>query len=410
VATYNLRRFSQPDALKAIGHEHLIAFLNPHAKFLTKRGFMLPPSGHDDGLDYEGLANILMTPDSDIPNDLVDALYFVHEMATAEGMDELLKEVEHNGNSIQLADNPDPTPADVAIQVWLQDKDLLQRKHSEQYLTRRRSFTYFQTDKSPLPPFKEPTREILDALQSDLDDWFEKKKRGRTSRVFVYPKGKEIWFLVRHGDPYKRDGSIDAGQSSSVFYRPEKYDVLVYDSSLGELRINAKPESKKELYRGKFGLHLFGDEDFFPGENKYTLKPLQIAGAASIVCTDIKGMDWVKLKEVHFSWGGEEHEFEIRKADDVFTALQNRNDSMPNKARITRASFLVKFSDYKTPRTVIIRPSNVAEYQHDDDSTVVEDWLMKRGFIVTANQENSDSDEEFANVAEETTPAPMVSA
>jgi len=38
MATYNLRRFSHPDGLKAIAEEHLIALLQPHAAFFNGRG------------------------------------------------------------------------------------------------------------------------------------------------------------------------------------------------------------------------------------------------------------------------------------------------------------------------------------------------------------------------------------
>lgn len=386
MATYNLRRFSHPDGLKAIAEEHLIALLQPHAAFFNGRGVSLPPPGQADGLDYEGIVQIFMTPDSDTPKELADALYFIHEMATPEGMDELLHEVERNG--IHLDGNPDPTPADVAVQVWLHDRDLLERKHAEQYLTRPRSFEYFQTETSPVPAFKNPTAKTLVVLQDDLDDLFEKKKRGRGSRVFVYPKKDAIWFLVRHGEPYKREGSLEAGQSTSVFYRPEKHDVLVYESSIGELRINAASKWEKDLYRRKFGLHLFGGEDFFPGTGKYTLEPLRTDGPAALVCTDVDGMEWVKLKEIHFFWGGSENEIEIRKASDVFAAFEARGRTLPAKGRIIRASFQVKFSDSKTPRTVTIRPSNIAQYTRDDDSAVVEEWLVKRGFIVTNRQED----------------------
>lgn len=391
MATYNLRRFSHPDGLKAIKKEHLLAILMTHQGFLSARGVTLPPPTSVDGLDYEGLVNVFMSPDTDTPNGLADALYFIHEMATTEGMDELLDEAEKKG--LALDGNPDPTPADVAAQIWLQDKELLERKHAEQYLTRPRSFEYYQTDASPIPPFKVPTRKTLAALEVDLDNWFERKKRGRGSKVFVYPKEKEIWFLVRHGEPYKRESSIEAGESSSVFYRPEKHDVLVYASSLGELRMNASSKGEKELYRKQFGLHLFGSEDFFPESGKYTLEPLRKDSSASIVCTDVEGMDWVKLTEVHFFWGGTEGEREIRKADDIFAALEARGRNMPTKARITRASFQVKFTDSKTPRTVTIRPSNIAQYTRDHDSTVIEEWLDKRGFILKEDQED---DEETA--------------
>ena len=88
-----------------------------------------------------------MTPDSDTPKELADALYFIHEMATSEGMDELLHETDSNG--ITLDGNPDSTPADFAVQVYLQNKNLLERKHAEQYLTRPRSYEYFQTETTP---------------------------------------------------------------------------------------------------------------------------------------------------------------------------------------------------------------------------------------------------------------------
>ena len=233
----------------------------------------------------------------------------------------------------------------------------------------------------PVTPFQQPSTQTLAGLGRDLDDWFEKKKRGRGSRVFDYPKGDSVWFLVRHGDPFRREGSLNGGQSSSVFYRPEKYDVLVYEPALGELRMNACNKGEKETYRLALGRHIFGDEDFFPGTGKYSLEPLRTSGTASIVCTDINGMDWVQLKEVQYLWGGAQREIEIRKADDLFAALEARGRSIPAVAPILRASFQVKFTDGKNPRTVTIRPSNIAQYTRDSDADVVEDWLQRRGFI-----------------------------
>ena len=385
MATYNLRRFSEPDALKAIGPGHLTALLNPFCEYLAERGVALPASASTDGLNYEGLVGILMTPDEHMPSGMAEALYFVHEMATPEAMNGLLDEVERNG--LRLDDNPNQTPADVAIQVWLQDRDLLERKHAEQFLTRPRSFEYFQTDRKELPDFDPPTPTELAPLEKALDDWFENKKRGRGCRVFVFPRDDGIWFLVRHGDPFKREGSLTDGQSTSVFYRPEKHDVLVYQPTLGELRMNAASKGEKDAYRRLFGQHLFGSESFFPGRAKYTLEPLRKDGSASLVCADVEGMDWVKLREVQYFWGGAHNEVEVRKADDVFAALETRGRSMPEKARITKATFLVKFSDTKQPRAVTIRPSNIAQYTRDSDAVVLETWLMKRHFIVTAQED-----------------------
>ena len=386
MATYNLRRFAQPDGLKAIAPEHLLALLKPYESYFIERGLMLPSISDPHQIDYDRLVELLMTPDSDTPTDLVDALFLVHEMATLERMDILLQEMENNG--LALADNPDPTPADIAVQVYLKNKDILERKHAEQFLVKPRSFEYYQTEEQPIPEFKEPSTEVLTSLESDLDDWFETKKRGRGSKVFFYPKDDSIWFLVRHGDPYKREGSLEGSQQSSVFYRPEKYDVLIYETAIGEIRMNACNKGEKDTLRRQFGRHLFGDEDYFPSTAKYSLQPLQTNGESSIVCTDVEGMEWVRLKELQFYWGGAEKEIEIRKANDLFAAFHSRDHDIPEKAHIIRASFLVKFRDSKTARTVTIKSSNIALYTRDSDASVIEEWLMKRGFITTNHQED----------------------
>ena len=128
----------------------------------------MPSPNASNGMDHERLVEVLMSPDTDTPRDLVDALFFVNEMSTDECMDILLEEAENNG--ISLDGKPDPTAADVAVQVFLQDRRLLERKHAEQYLTRPRSFTYFQTEARRVPAFRQPSQETLTALEHDLDD------------------------------------------------------------------------------------------------------------------------------------------------------------------------------------------------------------------------------------------------
>jgi len=384
MATYNLRRFSNPETLKQVGQRNLLALLEPHAAYFASRGPTLPKRAGDGDLDYERLVEVFMTPGSDTPRALANALFLIDEMATPEAMDGLLDEARILG--IQLGDGDRLTPADVAVRVWLQKPDVLAQKHAEQILIKRRSFEYFQTDGEAVPEFFLPSQETVRALEAELDEWFEAKKRGRGARVFVYPKDDGCWFLVRHGDPYKREGSLqEEGKPSSVFYRPEKYDVLCYNPTIGEIRINARSEGEKDLYRKAFGRHVFGSEDFFPGTAKYTLEPLRTDGPASLVCTDVDGMEWVRLVEVHYFWGGGQNEVEIRKADDIFVALEARETEMPG-AKIIRARFKVKFADARTPRTLVIRPSNIADYQHDADSVPLEEWLTKRGFTRTGRQ------------------------
>ena len=81
-------------------------------------------------------------------------------------------------------------------------------------------------------------------------------------------------------------------------------------------------------------------------------------------------------------WGGAHGEIEIRKASDLFAALAVRQGHLPDRPRIIKAVFKVQFEDSKTPRSVKIRPHNIAEYTRDSDASSIEQWLELRGFIL----------------------------
>lgn len=262
MSTFSIRRFSNPETLRTVQPTHLLTFLNPFRTFFAGRGIELPVSLDADAFDYDALVDVFMSPGPDTPQELIDALYYVHEMATPEGMDALLDATSARGRAI--AHDAEQTPADVAVQAWVLDQELVQEKHAEQFLAHPRSFEYYQSQRRDSLKFKVPKADALRALERELDDWFEQKRRGRGARVFPFPKDDGVWFLIRHGSPYRREGSICDGEPSSVHYRPLKFDVLVYDPRVGEIRINATSKGEKSLYRAAFGKHIFGDAEYFP--------------------------------------------------------------------------------------------------------------------------------------------------
>jgi hypothetical protein len=197
--------------------------------------------------------------------------------------------------------------------------------------------------------------------------------------------------MVRHGGPYKREESLKGLEPSGNSFRPLACDVLVYDCDKGELRMHAQLRGVKELYLKGFRRHFFGREDYFPHGAKYTLDPSSRDGEASLACSAVAAVDSVRLREVHLDWGGPNGEYEVRKAADLFKAVQHRGRaSVPNAPRTARAVFAVKFSDARRPRPVTIRPPNVALYVRDDDSVRVEEWLAKRGFVEAASGDDAE--------------------
>lgn len=388
---YALKRFANADVLKSVGAKHLRAFLKPHSRYLESRQIDIQDSEEQiECFDYNTLVRVLLAPNSDTPTSLIDALYYVNEMATEPGMDAILRELARNGRFI---DETDSTPVDIAVQAWMIDISLVERAYARQFVHKPRTFLNYYADGQSLKAFGEPSEEALRAMEGDFDDWFEKHKRGRNSRVFVFPRGEDYCFLIRHGEPYTRVPQIRNGESSSLFFQPEKHDVVIYKPGTGELRVNNTTKGIRDLYRQVIGGHIFGNPEHFPDCGRYTLEPLRTDGVRSLVCTDIPGIVDIKLTEIQFDMGGMYSAIRTIRADDVFADLMRRGEEMPDVVPISRASFRVTFADSKRPRTVVIKPSNVAQYHRDGDGDPIEQWLRARMFVV--DEEETDDIEEL---------------
>lgn len=396
MATFNPRRFTKPEVLRTIGRSHLIDFLRRFESYFTANGFVIPADTDAAEIDYETLSIILASPAHDPPLKLVDALYFINDLSTDEGLNALLDVADEAG--IEL-DGDDHSPADVAVRVWLADPALLEQQQAKQFVHRPRSFEYFpmREPENPVPEFESPTPAVLRELQDALDEWFAEKKRGRGCRIQIFPEEHRVLFLVSHGDPLRREGKLEDGAQSSVLYRPVKYDVVVYDIVLGELRINAATVGEKKLYCQTFGKYLLGDPDFFGEADKHTLDPLRVDGEQSLDCEGIPGIDAIRLVEVHYLWSGDPMEIEIRKSKDVFAGLRNRNKAMPVRPKIIKAKFDVKFTNGKNPRRVAVQP-NRASYSRDDDGDAVNMWLEARGFVI--GRRSGDQHEQHGSLVE----------
>jgi hypothetical protein len=270
----------------------------------------------------------------------------------------------------------------VAIQVWLHDEDSLKHQHAEKSLDKPYTFVYFQAAEKSDDQLWIPDPCIIRALESDLEEWFETKRRGRNCRVDHYRRDEGIWFVVGHGEPARREGCTCGHKHGQVFYRAERLDLVVYQPSTGELQVHARTRAETETYRKLFGRHLFGDDHHFPGTAKYTLEPLRIDGERSLVCSDVDGLDAIRLSEIQYLWGGSYNDCETHKADDVFASMRNHHEAIPEEARITSACFQVAFADSAALRVVSVQPSNVAHYQRDSDCERVAGWLRKRGFAL----------------------------
>ena len=353
MVAFNLRKFTNPDLLKTIAPGRLIAFLSPWREYLAKRGLALAGSGPGE-IDCDALAHILMDPDASVPKDMVDALYYVHETASDEDMDALLDLAKTR--TVEIEHDPQTTVADVAIQMWLAAPDMLREHHAEAIAFRQKNFLYYGGAHGEKRAFPTVDNELRLRIEAALDDWFEGHKRGRGCHIFLFPHGKKVWILIRHGLPMRREASQhEDGKSSTEFYRPQQHDVLIYDTSSDELGVHANTKGETKLYLACFGRLVFGDEEYFPPADKFNLNPLIDDGAKSLLCEDVEGLDEIRLVEYRRYWGGAFKEIEIRKASDIFAALAAREQELGSRGRLIGAAFKVKFTDSPKERSLTIR-------------------------------------------------------
>lgn len=396
MASFNPRKFSDPDRLRAISPDRLIAFLAPWRDFLEARGLRLPdpPAA---GIDYAGLAQILMRPDAATPPDMIDALYYVHETATAEDMEQLLAAVRARGLSV--TDDPAATPIDLAIDVWRVAPDVVRGHHAEAIAMRQQNFEYFGPSQPIRGAFPDINMELRQLLESEFDDWFETHRRGRGCRMFVIRHSPMTWILVRHGQPMRREASQkDDGGVGTEFYRPQRHDVLIYDERNGDVGVHASTKGERNLYLRTLGRHLFSGEEHFPPAGRFTLDPLIADGSQALNVEDIDGIKGVRFIECRRYFGGPQREMETRKAEDIFAALASRNIQSLAGPRLNSATFKVAFDDSEKERSVTIRPPGIARYERNDDSELVEQWLRRRGFILSG--QGIDDDEAATAVLE----------
>jgi hypothetical protein len=385
MATYSLKKFAQPDVLKNIDDDHMLRFLTPYKDYLSGRAFAFEKNG-DGRINHAQLSGILLQPTENIPEDMVDALYFIQEVASNASFDEL-SEIAQEANISVAADL---SPEDITVLIWLHDPKLIKQQHADTLILKPKNFISFQSKdgkgrKLDLSP------EYITSLARDMDGWFEKNKRGNGCEVIPCDVDAEnkVYFLVRHGMPFKREGKIEKGITGSVFYRPEVHDVVVYDKQVNELSIYNFSSSKKEraMYLELFGTHFFDDPEYFLGEDKYTLEPLLADGQTSLACQDIPGMDEVKLTEIQLQFQGPYGDRTIMRSKDMFASWDARKRTFPDYGRLAEAKFQIKFEHSSKPRTIKIKPPNVASFDRKEDAHTIELWLKARGFIKQQQEE-----------------------
>jgi hypothetical protein len=185
-----------------------------------------------------------------------------------------------------------------------------------------------------------------------------------------------------HGGLFRTDGNItDRLELSRLPWRPQKHDSVVYDVRTGILKVHARFEAERQVYRQTLGLALAADEDFFLAGACYTLEPLRSNGGVLILAD---GINRARLTEVVVEADSTEWRQTLIKGDDLSKLVAGCGETAVPAGEIVRAYFALSYTTGGRPRKLEVRLPNVADHDRDRDGRVNEGFLRANGFIVTS--------------------------
>lgn len=370
--SYNLHRFSTPEFLRQVDGKLLLAFLHRFPEFKVETQF-------DGTIDYEKLSKQLASPEAGLNTELFDAWAMIAETAADRNFDLLQDAVNDKPYSAHLGDNA--SVGDLALLLWLNEPQTLERLHLKFGQNVPRSFVYFYGMTLEEQIFHPPTRHLRQRLSRLLNRIFQRRRRGRTVRIVIFEEPEEYNVLVRKGEPLTRDSSITPeGKTESVCYRPERFDIVLLRPKISELRLTIYRKAPwiVETYRTLFGHVFYDDREYFSGDKVFTLEPLLTQGEAALDCSMSEGIESVMLVQCKFATA--KGEMLVIQGDLGIRVVKGLNQTLLEDGRIISAKFKVKFTDSKMARMVTVKAGNQAEFKYDDDGRRIEQWLVARGF------------------------------
>ncbi|MCL2305278.1 MAG: hypothetical protein FWC43_08045 [Planctomycetaceae bacterium] len=379
MATNHFRRFSDIAFLRRLDFELLLTFLRQFEKYLTHERSLK----FDENLltfQYQHLAEILLTPDSDMPMELVEGLYFVHELAQKTSEETLYRHLEKAGIF-----PPEHLPVeDLLLLTLIEKPEILDYLHAEQYLVRPKKFEtlFCRSDCSPTI-----TDDTMRLVETELNEWFSTQRKGRGVRIFHFVRPDGLWFLVQHGKQLKCDFTHeDNGDSRRIVYRPGTFDVLCFLQDRGEFRIHTATKKEREQYGRLFGRHFFGNDAFFQkgdDQKKYLLDPLKTLSKHTLACSDISGIKSVELLEIHVTHDERDNLRETYRTEtNLLEHLEILAGRLTGDITIVRATFRLTFDGDSKARCVTVCAPNVTIYDREVDGLLVDRWLKSKGFLI----------------------------
>lgn len=392
-SNFTPKHVSSPQLLERISQPILLRLLQKYEDYFRAERVMPPAGGQ---IDYDRLSLVIASPNEVMPAHLMADLFYWDEVAEMADSDDLIEIAERHGIEIDF----EATTEEMALLVRLDAPDALEDLHAVYHahglLRKKKRFLSYFAMVDALPTWSKPTSRQMKRFESDMDDWYDSRKKGRGTRVSLIEKDGAAWFIVRHGETFKRESALDNGQPTLVFYRPEAYDLLIYYHKQGELAIYNEGDSKRErrAYCTYLGKSLFDNPSFFERNDadKYTLEPLRERGRAALDCTDVDGLQSARLTYLRYRFNGDNDHCVTHKANDVFTGLESLDEDIPDGAGLVCMGVkLTPSTEMGGERNVKLYAPNISVYDHERDAELAHRFLTEKGFIIARQRRRDDA-------------------
>ncbi len=380
MSRYRLQRFCDPGFLGEIDPPLLTRFLKQYSEFFARHDIALDP-GNDL---YRRLIRVFCEPPADIPDDLIDALYYLDDVSDRQYHDNLAEQLNKYrsvalGTAIQ-----DWSTIDIAITLWLENPKAVERIHAEQLLVKQTGLEYYYVGLTELPRPPKLTPALEDKIALALKDPLRTLQKGNAVEVFSFDRGDDVVFVVNFGTAYQRALKIENGETKAFGYRPVEHAVLFYHRKDGEACIRAKGKTVTKAVIEAIGRHYLGEKHALVAATtpaKFNLNVLRERGQDTLACASSDDIAVAELTEIRWRRGGPLSYRENHAAVNLFMAFDEFGTSIPWNAKLLSATITFQRTRNSKPRKVRLMFPNRASYDHEGDAAFVEPWLKANGLI-----------------------------
>ncbi len=370
----NLSRFADPQVFRRFAPNLLAQFLSPYAEILLGRGIQLPSFPTEDNMPYEPIARLFLHADQNLV-ELFDAVHLVNRVAANKGRGAIMEAAKKMNVKIP---NALSCAYDVALWTWLNHPKVIERAGYRVTMHNARSFFYFSSFLGGDMPPLECTQEKIQRFAETMGSFYSAASKGGIVKVLDEMEGDELWLLIRHGGYLERRGDVDneTGEVSTICFRDEEYDVLIYNTRHKELKIRNTSDTSIERMLFEFGQIFFGSAHTFVQRDTFPVSLLCGTDFSFLRTTKVPGVSDVKLSEVRYMLPGSVTTTIHAKSSDLLQSTDKEGRIIPFQAtRLDYAKLLFRFEHETRYRSVELFSPNKSAFARESDAPKVEAWL-----------------------------------